>query len=88
MAQTMVRLELPQEIVVEKLTKTGIYKTRSEVIRAGIMELGKQYKVFKNFKEIEDELAVRKMEKISEEIKKGKRRVWTEAEVKKKYGFK
>ena len=88
MAQTMIRLEAPQEMVVEKLTKTGIYKTRSEVIGAGIMELGKQYKVFKNFKEIEDELAVRKMEKIWKEVKEGKRKVFTEEEVKKKYGFK
>lgn len=88
MAQTMIRLEAPQEMVVEKLTKTGIYKTRSEVIRAGVMELGRQYKVFKNFKEIEDQLAVRKMQKISEEIKRGKRKVWSEAEVKKKYGSK
>ena len=88
MAETMVRLEEPQEVIVEKLTKTGVYKTKSEVIRAGIMELGKQYKVFKSFKEIEDELAARKMQKISEEIKKGKRKVLSEAEVKKKYGFK
>ena len=88
MGETLVRLEGSQEVIVDKLTKSGLYKTRSEVIRAGIMELGKHYKVFKNFKEIEDELAVRKMEKIWKEVKEGKRKVFTEEEVKKKYGFK
>ncbi|MBN1941191.1 MAG: hypothetical protein JW772_03340 [Candidatus Diapherotrites archaeon] len=88
MGETLVRLGPAQELVVEKLTKAGVFKTRSEVIRAGILELGKEFNVFKNFQELEDELAFRKAKQVSDEIDAGKRKVFTEEEVKKKYGFK
>jgi len=88
MGETLVRLEAAQELVVEKLTKAGVFKTRSEVIRAGILELGKEFNVFKNFQQLEDELAFRKAKQVSDEIDAGKRKVWTEEQVKKKYGFK
>ena len=88
MAQSLVRFEGAQELIIERLTKSGIYKTRSEILRAGVLELAKKYKVFENLQELEDELAVRKMDKISREMKAGKRRVYSEKEVKKKYGFK
>ena len=86
--QTLVRLEGAQELIVERLTKLGVFKNKSEVIRAGILELGKEFKVFKDAQELEDELAARKGMKIMAEIKAGKRKVFTEEEVKKKYGFK
>ena len=88
MAKTLVRLEGAQELIVEKMTRTGMFKNKSEVIRAGILELGKKHRLYKNFKELEDELVLRKMIKIDNEIKQGKRKVWTEEQVKKKYGFK
>jgi Arc/MetJ-type ribon-helix-helix transcriptional regulator len=88
MGETLVRLEPAQELVIQKLTNAGVFKTRSEVIRAGILKLGKEFHIFKNFQELEDELVVRKMMRIDEEIKQGKRKVWTEEQVKKKYGFK
>ncbi|MFH1391875.1 MAG: ribbon-helix-helix domain-containing protein [Candidatus Diapherotrites archaeon] len=88
MGETLVRFEGAQELIMDKLVEAGVYKTRSEAIRAGIIELGKEYEVFKSIQDLEDELAVRKMQKISEEIKQGKRRVFTKKEVMKKYGFK
>ena len=88
MADTLVRLEGSQEIIVDRLTKAGVYKNKSEVIRAGVLELGEKYKVFKSLKDLEDELAVKKMEKIWKEVKQGKRKIFSEQEVKKKYGFK
>jgi len=88
MGDLLVRMQPAQELVLEKLTRTGIFKTRSEAIRAGIMGLGKEYSVFQTAQEIEDELVVRKMERIDAEIATGKRKIFTEAEVKKKYGFK
>ncbi|MCX6802489.1 MAG: hypothetical protein NT067_05270 [Candidatus Diapherotrites archaeon] len=88
MGEVLVRFEGAQEVILDRLTKLGVFKTKSEAIRAGLLELGKEYKVFENAKDLEDELAVRKMAKISIEIKEGKRKVFTEAEVKKKYGFK
>ena len=44
--------------------------------------------MFNSVQELEDELAARKMAFIHKEIKSGKRKVYTEEEVKKKYGFK
>ena len=88
MGHTLVRLEGAQELIVERLTKLGVFKNKSEVIRAGILELGKEFKVFKDAQELEDELAARKGMKILAEIKAGKRKVFSEEEVKKKYGFK
>ncbi|PIN84822.1 MAG: hypothetical protein COV47_05385 [Candidatus Diapherotrites archaeon CG11_big_fil_rev_8_21_14_0_20_37_9] len=88
MGETLVRMEGAQELIVDKLTKNGLYKTRSEVIRAGVLELAEKHKLFKNAKELEDELAVKKMQKISEEISKGKLKTQSWQEVKKKYNFK
>lgn len=88
MGETLVRLEGAQEVILDRLTELGFFKTKSEVIRAGILELGKEYHVFKDAKEIEDVLAAKKMEKISSEIKSGKRKVLSEAQVRKKYGLK
>jgi len=88
MAANLVRFEDAQELIIDKLTSLGIFKTRSEAIRAGILELGKSYGVFKNARELEDELAVRKMSKISKELKTGKRKLLTEDEVKRKYALK
>jgi len=88
LGETLVRLEGVQELILEKLTKAGFFKTKSEAIRAGILGLGKEYQVLKSLKEIEDELVVKKMLKISNEIKAGKRKVLSEADVKKEYGFK
>jgi hypothetical protein len=84
----LVRLEGAPEIVLEKLTGLGVFKTKTEAIRAAILDLGKDYKVFNSLQDLEDELAFRKAKAISDEIKAGKRKVFTEAEVKKKYGFK
>ena len=88
MGQTLVRLDGAQELIVKRLTTSGVFKTKSEVIRASILALGKELKAFKDLQELEDALAVRKMQKISEEIRQGKRRVYTQEEVDKKYGFK
>ncbi len=87
MGETLVRLEGAQELIVEKMTEIGMYKNKSEVIRAGVLELGRKHRVFKDFKELEDGLALRKMIKIDNKIKQGKRKVWAEEQVKKKYGF-
>lgn len=88
MGETLVRFEGAQEVILERLTDAGVFKTRSEAIRAGILELGKEYQVFEGIKDIEDELVARKMQKISKEVKQGKRKVLSEKQMKEKYGFK
>ena len=88
MVQTLVRLNGVQELILEKVVHLGIHKTKSEAIRDAINELGKEYNVFKNAKELEDELAARKMLQIDNEIMAGKRKVYSEAEARKKYKVK
>ncbi len=88
MGETLVRLEGAQELIVEKVTRSGMYKNKSEVIRAGVLELGRKHHVYKDFKELEDELAFRKAKQISDEIDAGKRKVFSKEQVMKKYGFK
>jgi Arc/MetJ-type ribon-helix-helix transcriptional regulator len=88
MGETLVRFDGAQELIIEKLTSLGIFKTRSEAIRAGVIRLGKEYNVFSDVQKLEDELAFRKAKQVSDEIDAGKRKVWTEKQVKKKYGFK
>lgn len=85
MSETLVRLEAVQELIIEKLTKTGIFKTKAEVIRAGIIELGKEYGIISEIKQIEDELALKKLQKISAKIKSGSIKTLSLEEVKKKY---
>ena len=88
MSNLLVRFEPAQELVLNKLTKIGIYKTRSEAIRAGIMQLGKEYSLFRNANDLEEELVAKKMLKIQKEVSEGKRKVFSESEVKKKYKLK
>ena len=55
--EMVVRLEGVVENVVERLLAQGYYKTKAEVIRAGILELGKEYQVmnFSNVAEDDEE---------------------------------
>lgn len=43
MAEVLLRLNGVVERILEMLVKKGYYKTKSEAIRAGILELGKEY---------------------------------------------
>jgi len=87
MARTLVDLQGPQELILEKALELGLYKTKAEAVRGAINELGREYKIFKDAQGLEDELVARKMIQIDKEIKQGKRKVFSEDEVKKKYGF-
>ncbi len=87
MARTLIDLQGPQELILEKALELGLYKTKAEAVRGAINELGREYKIFKDAQGLEDELVARKMIQIDKEIKQGKRKVFNENEVKKKYGF-
>ena len=88
MARTLVDLQGPQELILEKALELGLYKTKAEAVRGAINDLGKEYKIFKDAQALEDELVARKMLREEKEIKAGKRKILSEHEVKKKYGFK
>ena len=87
MADLLVHLDGSVEEILKRLVEAGFFKTKSEAVRAGILELGREYHAVKSREDLLDELAVAKMQKIDEEIKSGKRKVYTEAEVRKKYGL-
>lgn len=87
MGRTLIDLMGPQELIIEKALELGLYKTKAEAVRGAINELGREYKIFKDAKALEDELVVRKMLQEEKEIKLGKRKILSEKEVAKKYGF-
>lgn len=71
--KTIVEFEGTVESILEYLVKQKYYSNRSEAIRAGILELGQRWNVLPKADEVE--LVVRKMQRIDEDIQKGKRRV-------------
>ncbi len=88
MGETVVRFSGAPEIVLEKLVSLGYYQTKTEALRAGVMHLGKEYNVSTGAKEIEDELAIRKMLKVNAEVDSGKRKLVPLDAVLEKYGAK
>ncbi|MFH0986803.1 MAG: hypothetical protein V1911_02005 [Candidatus Micrarchaeota archaeon] len=88
MSEMMVRFEGAPEFIVNKLTELGVFKTKSEAIRAGILELGKEYHLLEYMNDLEDNMAAEKMKKISCEIKSGRRKVFSEKQMIEKHGLK
>lgn len=68
--EAVVRFDGAVAVVLEKLVDMGYFRTRSEAIRAGVLELGKEYNLLKSPQEVEDELVVRKLQRVEEEAKK------------------
>jgi len=85
MSQLLVRLEGNVEQILENLVAAGFFKTKTEAIRAGILELGREYHAVRSKEELMDELAARKMQMLEADARAGKRKVLTEADVLKKY---
>lgn len=72
-------------VVLDKLVDMGYFRTRSEAIRMGVLELGREYGMLNTPQEIEDELAAMKMQRLDEETKAGKRKLLSEKDVLRKY---
>lgn len=85
--ETLIKMSGVPEDVLNLLIARGYFKTKTEAIRAGVLELGKEYHILRSPEELEAELAALKMKKISKEVKQGKRKVLSEEQVKKSYGF-
>jgi Arc/MetJ-type ribon-helix-helix transcriptional regulator len=83
--ESVIRLKGAPEFTLEKLLALGYFKTRNEAIRAGILELGKEYGVQMQAQDIEDTLAIKKMQTIDEEVQTGKRKLVPLETVLKKY---
>ena len=85
MADILIRLNGAVEQTLRRLVDAGFFRTKAEAVRAGILELGKEYSVVKSKDEILDELAVVKMQKMDKEIMSGKKKALKLADVRKKY---
>lgn len=83
--ETVVRLEGVVEKVLERLITEGYYKTKAEAIRAGILELGREYALIGGR---EAHLVSKRIEEMEEEVKAGRKKLVPIAEVAKKAGVK
>ncbi len=86
--EMLVRMDGALQRIVEGLIDMGYFKTKSEVFRAGVLLLGKEYGQIKTHEEIIDELAVKKMMRIDAEIKAGRIKTVTLDQALKKAGLK
>ncbi len=68
--EMVVRMEGVVENVLNTLVKKGYYKTKSEALRAGILELGKEYALIGS----ENELAARKIGRMEAEAAAGRKK--------------
>ena len=71
------------EQIIDAAIDEGLAKTKTEALRLGLIELNNKYALLS--RGAEDELALRKMRQIDEELKKGKRKLLSEKEALSKY---
>lgn len=85
MGDVLIRLHGSVEETLKRLVDAGFFKTKAEAIRAGILELGKEYHVVKSREELLDELAVAKLQGMEEDVRSGRRKVLSLSDVRRKY---
>ena len=83
--QAITRFDGAAETILNRLVDKKYYRTKSEAIRAGVLELGLKWSLSP---EDENELVIRKMRQMSAEVKAGKKKTYTLEEVAKEAGVK
>lgn len=83
--ETVIRIEGAVENVLERLIEEGYYKTKAEAIRAGILELGREYALIGGR---EASLVSRKIDVMEEEVRSGRKKLVPLSEVARKAGVK
>lgn len=73
------------ERILDELVELKYYSTKSEAIRAGILELGQKWSI--NPTE-EANLVIKRMQKMESEVKSGKKKVFPLIDVAKEAGVK
>jgi len=80
------KLEGFPEEVINRMIARGMASNKTEAVRLTVLDYNEHHRVINTTKqELEDYLAVKKMQEIDKEIEQGKRKVLTEKEVFKKY---
>lgn len=82
--ETLVRLDGAVERVLVALVHEGYYKTKTEAIRAGILELGREYSLIGS----ETQLLAKRIQLMDAEVKAGKKKLYSLEEVAKEAGVK
>lgn len=82
--QVITRIEGASARILRKLVKRKYYSTKSEAVRAGVLELGLKWSI--SPEEEEEELVARKMRKMRSEIKSGKKKIISLRDVAKEAG--
>ncbi len=83
--EAVVRLDGAVADVLERLVGLGYFRTRSEALRVGVLELGKKFDCLLAPQKLEDAFVARKMARIDADIASGKLRVLSEREALAKY---
>ena len=83
--QMSVRFDGIIENLINKLVKLGYFKSKNDALRAGILELGKEYNLLPKDKEIEKRLLKLKIEGLERKRKNGKLKTISLKKIKKKY---
>jgi len=73
--EVVTRLDGAIALGLERLVDLGYFKTRSEVVRAGVLALIKEYNLFHNSSEVEAQLAIAKVNRLDSEVDAGKRKL-------------
>ncbi|PIU02860.1 MAG: hypothetical protein COT55_01280 [Candidatus Diapherotrites archaeon CG09_land_8_20_14_0_10_32_12] len=85
MGEFVVRLKGKQEQIMDDLIKEGYFNTKSEAIRAGLLEL--YHKYFDGVTREEVELINKAREYEMKDIRSGKAKTYTLDEIKQKLGL-
>jgi Arc/MetJ-type ribon-helix-helix transcriptional regulator len=67
--ETVAKFSGMTEYVLQKLVTMGYFQTRTEALRAGILELGKEYKLLDDPRALENEMVIAKIEREKERNK-------------------
>jgi hypothetical protein len=81
---TVVKFSGIVEQILQEAVDEGLAKTKTEALRLAILGLNDKYNLLNKIHK--DEFAVRKMQKIDEEINSRKRKVLSEEQALRKYG--
>ncbi len=84
MGTMLVNLGKKHEEIMESLVKQGFYQNKSEILRAGVLQIGKEFLPY-SISQITDKKILKKLQKIDEEIGKGK--LIPISEIRKKYSL-
>lgn len=73
-----------EQILLEMISK-GIASNKTEAIRLMILHYNEHFGIKKTEQYLEDREAIQRMQEMEDEVKKGKKKILTEADVLKKY---